>query len=69
MMDYPYFKCTECNTQIAETELPVSSKQKYPKCPKCGANDNVDIVIGDEKDRVPKTALLQMLQDAKEGII
>ena len=68
-MEYPYYKCTECNNEIAETKLPVSNKQKYPKCPECGTNKNIDVAIGDENDRVPKTALLQMLQDAKEGII
>ena len=68
-MDYPYYKCTQCNAEIAETELPVSSKQKYPKCPGCGTNKNVDIAIGDENNPVPETALLQMLQDVKEGVI
>ena len=68
-MDYPYYKCTKCNIEIAETELPISSNQVYPKCPKCGDNSNVDIAIGDENDPVPQTALLQLLQDKKEGII
>ena len=68
-MDYPYYQCTKCETKIAETELPISNKQKYPKCPKCGTNENVDIVIGDENDRVTDSVLLQMLQDVKEGVI
>ena len=68
-MDYPYYKCIKCETKITETELPISSKQKYPKCPKCGTNENVDIAIGDGNDPVPKTALLQMLQDKREGVI
>ena len=68
-MDYPYFKCTECNNQIAEEDLPIPANQVYPKCPKCGDNSNVDVAIGDENERVPKTALLQMLQDKREGVI
>ena len=68
-MDYPYFKCTECNTQIAKVDLPIPANQVYPKCPKCENNSNVDVAIGDEDDRVPKTALLQLLQDKKEGVI
>ena len=68
-MEYPYYKCTKCETKITETELPVSNKQKYPKCPKCGTNESVDVAIGDEKDRVTNTILLQLLQDAKKGVI
>ena len=68
-MDYPYFKCTKCKTEIAEVDLPIPSNKVYPKCPGCGDNSKVDIAIGDENDPVPKTALLQLLQDKKEGII
>ena len=68
-MDYPYYKCVKCETRIAEVDLPIPSNQVYPKCPKCGDNSNVDVAIGDENDRVPKTALLQILQDKREGVI
>ena len=68
-MNYPYYKCKKCETKIAEVGLPIPANQTYPKCPKCGVNNNVDIAIGDEKDPVPKTVLLQMLQDVKEGVI
>ena len=68
-MNYPYYKCKKCKTKIAEVDLPIPANQTYPKCTRCGTNNNVDIAIGDEKDSVPKTVLLQMLQDVKEGVI
>ena len=68
-MEYPYFKCTKCNTKIAEVDLPIPANQVYPKCPKCGDNKNIDVAIGDESDRVTNSVLLQMLQDKREGVI
>ena len=68
-MEYPFFKCNKCKTEIAEVNLPIPSNQVYPKCPKCGDNSNVDVAIGDENDRVTDSVLLQMLQDVKEGVI
>ena len=47
-MDYPYYKCLECETEIAELSLPIHPQQKYPKCPKCKTDENVDIVLGNE---------------------
>ncbi len=47
-MNYPFYKCMECDTEIAELNLPIHPQQQYPKCPQCHSNKNVDIAIGNE---------------------
>jgi len=48
-MNYPYFCCERCDDlPIKETELPIDGNQIAPKCPNCGKNDNIDVVLGNE---------------------
>ena len=47
-MNYPYYKCMKCETEIAELNFPIHPKQQYPHCPGCHSNENVDIVLGNE---------------------
>lgn len=47
-MNYPFYKCTKCDVNIAELSFPIHPAQQYPKCPECHSNKNVDIAIGDE---------------------
>ena len=57
-MDYPYYKCMECEIDIAELSLPIHPAQQYPKCPQCKTNDKVDIALGDENTKMDSETII-----------
>ena len=57
-MRYPYYKCMECDEEIAEMSFPIPRNQKYPNCPVCHNNDNVDIVLGNENTELDSEMII-----------